>query len=184
MLFKDFVIQILEVPCWKLKQIHPSYQVFPRAKHGNPLSGWHRHRCFPRSPPATFPLILLYKSSLDYAMIKKKEWKITQESGKGHMEPSQLQLVVGWICDALNTRTIYLWCRTTSAWSGICSLFTQSHPEGKQIFGLGIFVCGCTQGSKAGWKMELFCVFPRAVILYLWWSKVGAILWEVIPGSR
>lgn len=105
MLFKDFVIQILEVPCWKLKQIHPSYQVCPRAKHGNPLSGWHRHRCFPLSPPATFPL-MLYKSSLDYAMIKKKEWEITQEFGKGHMDLSQLQLVVGWICDALNMWTI------------------------------------------------------------------------------
>lgn len=92
MLFKDFVIQILLVSCWKLKQIYPSYQAFPRAKHGNPLSGWHRHRCFPLPAPATFPLILLHKSSLDYAMIKEKEWKITQEFGKGHVEALQPQV--------------------------------------------------------------------------------------------
>lgn len=86
------------------------------------------------------------------------------------MDPSQLQLVVGWICDALNTQTI----STCGAEPPVlCSLFTQSHSEGKQIFGLGIFVCGCTQGDKAGWKIELFCVFPRAVILYLRWPEVG-----------
>lgn len=68
------------------------------------------------------------------------------------MDPSQLQLVVGWICDALNTWTISSWRRTAGAWSGTCSLFTQSHSEGGQTFGLGIFVRGCPQGDKAGWK--------------------------------
>lgn len=81
---------------------------------------------------------------------------------------------------------LYLWCRTAGAWSGTCSLFTQSHSEGKQIFGLGIFVCGCTQGDKAGWKIELFCVFPRAVILYLQWPEVGTFYgkWYLAAGKR
>lgn len=67
--------------------------------------------------------------------------------GQGRCGP--LTAPVGWICDALNT---WMWCRTACAWSGTCSLFTQSHSEGRQRAGLGIFVCGCPQGDKAGWK--------------------------------
>lgn len=64
--------------------------------------------------------------------------------------------LLGWICDALNTWPISSWCRTAGARSGTCSFFTQSHSEGSQIFGLGIFLCGCPQGDKAGWKNLIF----------------------------
>lgn len=90
--------------------------------------------------PVTFPLILLSKSSVAYVVIKKKEKKnyicYRNLASNAWTSRSSSQWLDGFVILILYTCMIYLRWGTAGAWSGTCSLFTRSHSEGKQIFGV------------------------------------------------